>query len=142
MTAATERYLVFDICGGFRYALPLAEVAEILEPVPTFPIPRAPHSFRGAINFHGRVVAVLDLATFLDAGTFAPDGRFIVLNRDQVGLALACGPSVNIVPAEAVLEEDPDDDPLIERLLILADGEVKLLCLEYLVRQLEELLHG
>ncbi len=139
MTTATERYLVFDL-HGFRYALPLVDVAEVLEPVPTFPIPRGPSIFRGAINFHGRIVAVLDMAAFLQTGAFAADGKYVVLDRDQTGLALACGPTVDIIPADVILEEEPDDDPLVERLLVLADGEVRLLHLENLILHLEELL--
>jgi purine-binding chemotaxis protein CheW len=141
MTAAAERFLVFDL-NGSRYALPLVDVAEVLEPVPTFPIPRAAHFLLGAINFHGRIVAVLDLATLLQSGAFGADGKYVVLDRDQTGLALACGPTVNIIPAEVVLEEEPADSPFVERILVLADGEVRLLHMENLMLYLEELLHG
>ena len=141
MTTAAERYLVFDI-NAFRYALPLADVAEILEAVPTFPIPRVPPFFRGAINFHGRIVAVLDTAVFLGIGPFGSGCTFVVLDRDQASLALACGPTVDIVPADVVLEEEPGDDPRVDKLLVLADGEVKLLHMENILLQLEECLHA
>ena len=141
MTTAAERYLVFDLSGS-RYALPLKDVAEVLEQVPTFPIPRATAPILGAINFHGRIVAVLDLSAFLQSGGFPPDGKYIVLDREQTGLAIACGPTVNIIPAEVVLEEEPPDAPFVERLFVLADGEVRLLHLEDLILHLEELLHG
>jgi purine-binding chemotaxis protein CheW len=52
--------LVFEI-GGQRYALPAADVREIVRAVAITPLPRAPAIVEGVINFRGRIVPVLDL---------------------------------------------------------------------------------
>lgn len=141
MNAMTQRLLVFDVCG-LRYALKLEDVAEILEPSPTFAVPRAPAVFLGATNFHGRVVAVLDLAAFLGTGAFSEGGKYIVFNRELANLALGIGSTVDIVTSDVILEEEESSDPLMGKTFIMADGEVNLLETESLLLHLEELLRG
>ncbi len=141
MSSETQRLLVFDV-SGLRYAVKLEDVAEILEPSPTYPVPRVSPVFLGATNFHGRVVAVLDLAAFFDTGAFTAGGKYVVLNRELTNLALAIGPNVDIVTSDVILEEEESGDPLVGKILVMADGEVNLLETESLLLHLEELLHG
>jgi purine-binding chemotaxis protein CheW len=141
VSTAPQRLLVFDVCGS-RYALKLEDVAEVLEPTPTFPVPRVRPPFRGAINLHGRLVAVLDLAAFLRIGSFPAKGKYIVFDRDLAHLALGVGTTVDIVTSDLVLEEEAGSDPLEDKVLILPDGEVRLLHPENLLYQLEDILHG
>ena len=136
MTPSTQRLLVFDVQGS-RYALTLEEVAEVLDPLPTFPIPRAPLYFHGAINFHGRIVSVLDLAAYLRLGTSLPEGKTVVLDHNLANLALKVGLHVNIVSTDIVLEEEAGSSPLVGKVLIMADGEVQLLDVAQLLQELE-----
>ena len=64
MTETEHKYLIFSLQGS-RYAFDLAQVAEVCEPLPTWPVPGAPPCYAGAMNFHGTIVAVMDLAAFL-----------------------------------------------------------------------------
>jgi purine-binding chemotaxis protein CheW len=136
MTDARERLLVFEVHGN-RYALALNEVAEVLEPQPTFPIPRSPRFFCGAINFHSHIVAVLDLAALFDIGSLPPGGKIVVLDGSIANLALGVGPTVDIVPVNSVLEEEAGNSPLVGKVLVMADGEVQLLSLANLLQTLE-----
>ena len=52
--------LVFEV-GGIRYALPAAEVREIVRAVTIVPLPTAPAMVEGLINVRGEVVPVLDV---------------------------------------------------------------------------------
>lgn len=55
------RFFVFTV-NGWRLALPLAAVRRVLASVEVTPLPGAPAVVAGAIDVHGRVVPVIDLA--------------------------------------------------------------------------------
>ena len=137
MSDGTERLLLFSL-KETRYALDLQNVAEVLPPPVTFPVPWSPPCLKGAMNFHGNLVAVLDLAEFMGCGTKAPDGNVLVLDRGIANLALWIDRVDNIVPADGILEEDQSNDPLIEKVLLMADGEVNKLALGRILERVEE----
>lgn len=137
----TNRLLVFRLQGS-SYALDLRDVAEVLEPPPIFPIPRAPLFFPGIMNFHGNLVTVLDLAQFLRIASRNPHGKVLVLDTRIANLAVWVDMVETIVSTDVVLEEDEGSEPLVEKVLIMADGEVKMLSVERLLVTLEEHLSG
>ena len=53
-------YLAF-VLAGETYAVPIANVAEILRPPPITEVPRAPGIVRGVISVRGKLVTVADL---------------------------------------------------------------------------------
>jgi purine-binding chemotaxis protein CheW len=53
-------YLAF-ILAGETYAVPIANVAEILRPLPITEVPRAPTTVLGVISVRGKLVTVVDL---------------------------------------------------------------------------------
>jgi chemotaxis signal transduction protein len=140
MSSAPARFFLFTVREK-RYALDLLEVSEVLPPSVIFPVPWASPSLAGAVNFHGSLIAVLDLAGFLDLGAISPgEGNLLVLDRGIANLALRVDRVDAIVPAEGVLEEDGSSDPLVEKLLIMADGEVRKLAVARLLEKTEETL--
>lgn len=58
----TSRYLLFTLMDS-TYAIDLQQVAEVVEPPPLSPIPRAPAHLIGAMNSHGNIKAVVDLSS-------------------------------------------------------------------------------
>ena len=52
--------LVFDV-GGQRFGLPVEHVVQIVEMVELTPLPKAPEIVAGVINFHGRVIPLVDV---------------------------------------------------------------------------------
>jgi purine-binding chemotaxis protein CheW len=54
--------LLFEL-GSLRYALPAADVREILRAVAMAPLPKAPAIVEGIVNVRGTVVPVLDIRT-------------------------------------------------------------------------------
>jgi purine-binding chemotaxis protein CheW len=136
MNNRIARLLLFTVREN-RYALNLQDVAEVLTPPVTFPVPWAPAYFSGAMNFHGSLVAVLDLAKFMNIGTMAPDGNILVLDKGIANLALGVDRVENIVPIDDVLEEDESDDPIVDKLLIMADGEVSKLAMAMLLERVD-----
>jgi len=140
MSNERPRLLLFAVREN-RYALDLQDVAEVRCLPLTFPIPWAPSCIKGAMNFHGRVVAVLDLAMFLNVGAMAADGSILVLHRGLANLAVGVDSVGSIIPGEYVLEEDDSNDPIIEKLLVMADGEVKKLAVEILLKRVGEAMY-
>jgi len=139
MREGTNRLLVFSLLGD-RYALDLRDVAEVMEPPLIFPIPRAPLFFSGIMNFHGKLVSVLDLALFLNGAPRNPHGKIVVLDSSIANLAVWIDMVESIVGSDVILDEDECGEPLVGKVLTMADGEVKMLSVERLLEKLEEAL--
>ncbi len=139
MTYGKDRLVIFTLHGG-KYALYLRQVAEVVEPSRIFPMPNAPFFFLGVMNFHGNLASLLDLALFLNNAPRNPDGKILVLDTGIANLALWVDAVENVGAADIVLEEFESDEALVDKVLIMADGEVKLLSVERLLEQLEDIL--
>jgi len=82
--------LVVVRLGGCRYALPMASVAEVGRPPALTRVPGLPAFVAGVANWRGRVLAVLDLRSLLQAGAEPLDrrGRLVVLQHAGVRVGL------------------------------------------------------
>src|SRR5881296_2430916 len=79
-TASRAReVLVFEV-GGQKYALPTADVRELVRAVAITPLPAAPAVIEGVVDVRGRVLPVLDVrARFrLPPKALDPSDHFIV----------------------------------------------------------------
>lgn len=126
MTEAGRRYLLFTLEGG-RYALDLAQVAEVEEPPVTWPIPAAPPCYPGAMSFHGGIVAVMDLAAFLGRPGAQGREKVVVLDPAIASLALLVERVIRIVPREQVEISAPPAEAFATALLELPEGKATLL---------------
>lgn len=91
-----SRFLVMAV-GGDRYALPFGQVTEVTEMRPLSPIPRAPAWCLGATRSHGTVVAVVDLAAYLDGEPEPDPQKLVVLDLHTGSLAVQVGPVTTLV---------------------------------------------
>jgi len=132
-----ERFLLFR-AAGTGFAFRLKEVAEVMEPQASYPVPRAPGHFLGLVNFHGTLTALVDLPLFLGLGGRRASGKILVLASKAAHLALQVDGVHSIVTREAVRGESPGDDPLTASLLETDFGPFRLLQLEALLFGLEE----
>ncbi|HEX9023824.1 MAG TPA: chemotaxis protein CheW [Geobacteraceae bacterium] len=137
MNNGTDRLIVFSLAGS-KYALYLRHVAEVVELPRIFPMPHAPLYFHGIMNFHGSLVSLLDLGHFLVNAPRNPQGKVLVLDTAIANLALWVDGVENVGSADVILEECESDENLVEKVLVMADGEVRLLSVERLLDQLEE----
>lgn len=82
--------LVIVRLGGCRYALPMGSVAEVGRPPGLTRVPGLPAWVAGVANWRGRVLAVLDLRSLLDAevGPLDRRGRLVVLSHGGVRVGL------------------------------------------------------
>lgn len=137
MTSQEDRILLFAL-GDERFALDLKETTEVLEPPEIFPVPGAPLFIAGAINSHGCPLPVIDLPSLLGRGGLRPDGKVVVLDRNVADMAIWVDNVFAIVPYSAVLEEEELDEPPLQKVLILADGEVPLVSATKLLEVVEK----
>lgn len=144
MTETEQKYLIFTLQGR-RYAFDLAQVAEVGEPLPTWPIPGAPPCYSGAMNFHGAIVAVMDLAAFLGLSGNHCLGKVVVLNSGIAALAFLVEQVERIVPADQVQDDNQVqqiDTGISSRTLTLANGVALLLDAVELTREATERIAG
>jgi len=87
--APAREVLVFEV-GSQRYALPTADVCELVRAVAITPVPGAPGVIEGVVDVRGRVLPVLDVrARFrLPAKALDPSDHFIVASAGTRGVIL------------------------------------------------------
>lgn len=86
--------------GEELYGLEVAQVQEIVES-PRFDfIPLAPAGYLGAINLHGSILPVLDLAAYLGMDGRQRDPRIIALPPATCALGLGVNAIGDILPLE------------------------------------------
>jgi purine-binding chemotaxis protein CheW len=134
MTTHDRKYMIFSLQGSL-YALDLKQVAEVGDPPQMWPIPLAPACYSGALNFHGAIVAVMNLALFLGIPGCRQPGKIIVLHSEVASLAFLVDTIVRIVSEEEVSFCPAPVNGLAVATLRLTDGEATQLDLEALVRE-------
>ena len=126
MTETGRKYLIFTLSGR-RYAFDLAQVAEVVEQPATWPIPLAPPCYLGAINFHGTIVAVMDLAMFLGLPGNHDTEKVIVLDTRIAALAFTVERVIGIASVDQANVREGADEAYATAQVNLPDGEATLL---------------
>lgn len=104
-----QQVLTFTL-GEELFGLEIACIQEILEAPRSFFIPNAPDHYLGAINSHGKILPVIDLADLLNLPTSGEFQQVLVLSDEIRALALAVSRVGRILPFDhaAVLPCDQD----------------------------------
>ena len=141
MIPRNRKFLIFSLQDSL-YALDLTQVAEVGDPQQLWPIPLAPSCYSGALNFHGDIVAVMDLAVFLDLPGPRKPGKIIVLRREVASLAFLVDSVVRIVSEDEISSGSPHDTRFAVATLVMSGGEAVQLDLEALVHEAENCIQG
>jgi purine-binding chemotaxis protein CheW len=136
MTDDARKFIIFSM-QGIQYALDLAQVAEVGDPPLLSPIPLSPLPFSGALNFHGDIVAVLNLPLFFGLTDCNHLGKIIILQQEVAALAFLVENIIKIVSEDEVSYVDVASDSFTTAKLVLIDSEAMLINLEALVREAE-----
>jgi len=126
MTVNERRFLIFFMHGR-RYAFDLAQIAEVMDPAVCWPIPFVPPCYCGAINFHGAIVAVMDLAVFLGFDRCPGQGKIVVLDVNVASLGFLVESVERIVPEQEIEFSKAPDAPFASASLCLSEGDAMLL---------------
>lgn len=135
-TASGSKFLIFRLQESL-YALDLAQTAEVADLTQLWPIPLAPPYYGGAMNFHGDIIAAMNLTLFLGlCGGNRPE-KIIILHQSIASLALLVDSVVRIVSADEVTSIPITDTKFSAATLTLPEGNALLLDLEVLVHEAE-----
>ena len=137
MKVTSRGFIVFAVKGE-RYGLPLQVVAEVREPSRPVPVPRAPEFLCGAMNSHGRLVAILDLARLLGCGKTTSPGAFLVLDHSIANLALWVDGVEGFAAEKGEGSADLPDNGFVAREVQSDRGVLKLLALDNVLKKMEE----
>jgi len=137
MTGHEERFLLATVRKE-TYALPLKDIAEVMESFQTFPLPKSPPGYLGLMNFHGSPRPVLDLSTFLHGDLPQMTGAVLVLDHHIGSLALRVDAVKRIAVDIRAAETAGDEDSRTGITFPSSDGTIRILSPERLVARLEE----
>jgi purine-binding chemotaxis protein CheW len=134
-----DRFLLFSVAGE-GFAFNLQEICEVMEPQPSFPMPRVPRHFIGLMNFHGTLTALVDLALYLGRSAPPSPGKVLVLDTRLAALALKVDGVSSIIAGEAIAKWSEGEGPLTAALLETEQGTFRLIRTEALLFGLEQVL--
>ncbi len=100
-----QRDLIFRV-GGRRYAIPVADVVEVLEhPLPPYQVMGSPPWFAGIVNHHGNVIPVVRMGLFWEVESKGPGNQIILIREsgELIGLAVDQIDSIEQVEVEGPL---------------------------------------
>ena len=121
------RLVVFDI-GDQRYALRLPIVEQVLRMVEVSYLPEAPAIVLGVINFHGRIIPVVDIQRRLGRSPipYGLTSRLLVARTNRRTLALPVDEVLGVqdIPPENVTSPDAvlPGTGLVAGMVALSDG--------------------
>ena len=126
MTRTDRKYLIFSMSDKL-FALDLSQVAEVSEPQATWPVPAVPPCYAGAMNFHGSIVAVMDLAGFMGFPSDHLKEKLVVLHSGIAALAFLVDRVLRIVPGSPLELRETPGKSFATALLVLPEGVATLL---------------
>ena len=131
--------------GGDLFGVEVDTAREIIEWSPLSFIPRAPEFALGIINYHGRVITVVDIARFFDINSLPPslDTKVIILASDeyQIGLKIDRAERIEVFPDEVAKgqgEIGAKEKEYIRAVLNLNGGVFNLLDVERIFEEIED----
>lgn len=136
MSGRGRRFLIFTLRGD-RYAMNVSDLSEVMETPPTFPIPKAPMTFLGVMNFHGTPTPVLDLASFLHGDTPKSSGRILILDHKIGSLALRIDTVERIISDIRGLQIQEEESTYVRQSILFNNEIIPLIALDILMSELE-----
>jgi purine-binding chemotaxis protein CheW len=134
-----ELTLIFNL-GEEVYGLEIDAIQEIIEDPALHLVPLASGVLDGAINFHGQILAVIDLPSLLGFTTEERDHRHVVLTPEFKSMVLSISGVVRIARLDlSALQPPPAEtgDNAIRGVAYLEDKMVNLLDTDKVINQLE-----
>lgn len=128
--------------GNDLYGLEIDAIQEIIEHPELHYVPRAEGVLSGSINFHGQILAVIDLPALLGFAMKERDYRHLVLTPEHRSLVLAINNVERIVNLEMEhLLPPPDghDRPAVRGVIDLDKSTINLLDTDEVIKQLEDI---
>jgi len=116
--AAETRLVLFEVSGA-AYAIPIAEVLEVMETPPTAGIPGLPRRLAGVVNHHGDALPLVSREALFDvSGAPLPPPQHVLVLAERDGESGSLGVPVDRVVGLADAALSPHQEPglVVERL--------------------------
>jgi chemotaxis signal transduction protein len=126
--------------GCAQYGVELDEVQEVADAPTLYAVPSSHGPLLGAINAHGRVLAVIDLPRLLGVAAAPLDHRLVVLDAARHELALAVSAVGRIVPftSDSLLPSpEHDATAAVAGVVEIEELSVNLLDVDAVIERLE-----
>jgi len=136
-----ELTLIFNL-GEEVYGLEIDAIQEIIENPVLHYVPRAEGVLTGSINFHGQILAVIDLPKLLGFAGNQRDHRHLVLTSEYRSLVLTtCGVERIVNLEMELLQPPPDghDRPAVRGIIELDESTINLLDTDEVIKRLEDI---
>ena len=133
--------LIFKL-GEEVYGLEINAIQEIIEDPSQYYVPRAEGVLKGAINFHGQILAEIDLPTLLGLAGEERDHRRVVLTPEFRSLVLTVSDIQKIVKLDLSALQPPPENTRQSAIRGVADLDgrmVNLLDTSEVINQLNKL---
>lgn len=131
--------LIFTL-GEERYGLEIDAIQEVIEDPALYHVPLAEGALNGAINFHGQILAVIDLPDLLGFSGEQRDHRHIVLTPEFKSMVFSVSGVERIVRLDlSSLQPAPaaSGGSAIRGVVYLDEKMVNLLDIDKVINQLE-----
>lgn len=133
MSTNSHQYLIFSLLDEL-YAIELSKVAEVCDPPDISPIPFAPECYSGAFNFHGNIVAIINLPTIIGLPQkYVDAGKLIVLEQEIASIGFFVDFTIKIIPEEQLSFVPTADNKYSSATLHFSDCKAILLNTELLI---------
>jgi purine-binding chemotaxis protein CheW len=123
------------------YGLEIDTIQEIIEDPAHYFSPLAHGVLKGAINFHGQILAVIDLPELLGFAGEQRDHRHLVLTPDCKSMVLLVSQVERIVNIELSFLDPPAEDvqdKAIRGVIEFEDETINMLDTDQIINRLEE----
>jgi len=136
--------LLFNL-GDEVYGLEIEALQEIVENPVLHYVPQASGVLRGAINFHGRILAVIDLPDLLGIANAPRDHRRVVLSPVYKSLVLTVSGIQRIVTLDLTDLQPPPENSAglaIRSQIGLEETMINMLDTDAILKKLEKIYAG
>jgi len=142
--ANRRRQVISLVIGDELLGIDLSLIDKVIEPPRFYFVPRSPAFLRGAINDHGRVIAVADLREFMEMerSELTLDSRVLVLASEEyhLGLLVDRVERIESVPLSGPLVQEPEATQAgryVSKMVNLGGRILNLLDMDKLINEIE-----
>lgn len=124
------------------YGFEIKYILQVIEPPPFAFVPRAPFFLRGAVNYRGKVIAVIDLGQFMGGKEkpLNPESRIIIIDSPEfnLGFLVERVERIETVPVVGeMVQQPPEANPYISGVVNLGGRLFNIIDLEKLLKEIE-----
>jgi len=124
------------------YGFEIKYILQVIEPPPFAFVPRAPFFLRGAVNYRGKVIAVIDLGQFMTGKEkpLGPERRVIIIDSPDFNLGFLVDrvERIETIPVYGdMVQQPPESNAYILGVVNLGGRLFNIIDLEKLLKEIE-----